>query len=371
VGTGLANYTITYATGNLTVNPAALTVTATGPGKTYGTALTTGSSTANFMATGMQNGETIASVTLTPNAAGLSVTTAAGAAYVVTPSAATGTINANNYTITYNVYNGTVAKALLNVNANNLVMGNGQAVPTLTYTISGFVNNDPPTVVSGTPVLTTTGTSSSPNGPYLITINQGTLSAANYSFTLINGTLTIISTVAITATQPTAAEVGPVAATYTVTLAGGSLGTALTVNYTPSGVGVNGTDYQTLSRTVTIPAGSTSATISVTPLAGANPGVGSKTVILTLQTGANYVVSATGASATGTIYDDYASSSGDGLADAMAAGFNCSPQTATTSWETEDAADDGLPASYAALVGAADIAAPNLPANYNTCPTNP
>src|ERR1019366_8511968 len=57
--------------------------------------------------------EAVTSVTLTPDAAGLSATTPGGSAYVVTPSAATGTggFDANNYNITYTPYNGTVAKA--------------------------------------------------------------------------------------------------------------------------------------------------------------------------------------------------------------------------------------------------------------------
>ena len=36
VGTGLSNYTITYVNGSLTVNPAALTITANNTSKTYG-----------------------------------------------------------------------------------------------------------------------------------------------------------------------------------------------------------------------------------------------------------------------------------------------------------------------------------------------
>ena len=70
---------------------ASLTVTATGPTKTYGTALSAGPSSANFTAVGAISGETVTSVTLTPDAAGLSATTVAGAAYVVTPSLATDT----------------------------------------------------------------------------------------------------------------------------------------------------------------------------------------------------------------------------------------------------------------------------------------
>ena len=58
-------------------------------------------------------------MTLTPNAAGLSATTAAGASYAVTPSAATGTggFLAANYNITYNAYSGTVGQAALTLSA--------------------------------------------------------------------------------------------------------------------------------------------------------------------------------------------------------------------------------------------------------------
>ena len=54
-----------------------------------------------------------------------------------------------------------------------------------------FVNGDTSSVVSGAAKLTTTATLSSPVGTYPITIATGTLSAVNYTFTLVNGTLTI------------------------------------------------------------------------------------------------------------------------------------------------------------------------------------
>jgi hypothetical protein len=59
-------------------------------------------------------------------------------------------------------------------------MTQGDPVPTLTYTLTGFVNGDTASVVSGAPVLSTTATSSSPPGHYSITVSVGTLSAANY-----------------------------------------------------------------------------------------------------------------------------------------------------------------------------------------------
>ncbi len=51
-------------------------------------------------------------------------------------------------------------------------------MPTLTYSITGFVNSDTAaTALTGTPSLSTTASSSSSAGPYPITISQGTLAA--------------------------------------------------------------------------------------------------------------------------------------------------------------------------------------------------
>ena len=75
--------------------------------------------------------------------------------------------------------------------ANNLDMDHCDAVPTLTYTIAGFVNGDPSAVVSGSPNLGTSATSTSSAGFYPITIAPGSLSAQNYTFAVVPGTLTV------------------------------------------------------------------------------------------------------------------------------------------------------------------------------------
>ena len=61
------------------------------------------------------------------------------------------------------------------------------------YQITGYQNgqNLATSGVTGTPVLTTDATLSSPVGPYVINCALGTLLASNYSFTLENGTLTV------------------------------------------------------------------------------------------------------------------------------------------------------------------------------------
>ncbi|MGB6690321.1 MAG: MBG domain-containing protein [Terracidiphilus sp.] len=103
-----------------------------------------------------------------------------------------GTLAAASYTFLLEPDVLLVQKKMLTLTANNLTMTQGGAVPPLTYTLTGFVNGDTASVVSGAPLLSTTATSSSPPGQYPITVNIGNLSAANYSFGLTaNGVLTI------------------------------------------------------------------------------------------------------------------------------------------------------------------------------------
>lgn len=94
----------------------------------------------------------------------------------------------------------TIAQAALTVTASNISRAPNVANPTLTYTITGFVNNDTISAVSGTPKLTTAATTSSPVGFYPITIASGNLTAANYTFTFVNGTLTVSQSLAQTIT---------------------------------------------------------------------------------------------------------------------------------------------------------------------------
>ena len=111
-----------------------------------------------------------------------------------------------------------VNQAVLTVTANNQSRIYGAANPTLTYTISGFVNGDTQAVVSGAPSLTTTATTTSPAGSYPITITQGSLSASNYTFTFVNGTLSITNPVpVVSGLSPAFTGAGGAAFTLTVT----------------------------------------------------------------------------------------------------------------------------------------------------------
>jgi len=95
----------------------------------------------------------------------------------------------------YSNASGTVAnaigKATLTVKAENKAKFFLDPNPPLTYTITGFVNGEPASVVSGAPNCGTTATTSSPVGSYPITCTLGTLAATNYNFAFVPGTLAV------------------------------------------------------------------------------------------------------------------------------------------------------------------------------------
>lgn len=98
----------------------------------------------------------------------------------------------------------------------------GLVNPPLTYKITGYVNNDNGSVVSGSPACGTTATAASPGGSYPITCSIRSLSAANYTFAFAPGTLTIgysrtitgSVSAAVSVASGQAVELGPGAAVH-------------------------------------------------------------------------------------------------------------------------------------------------------------
>lgn len=96
----------------------------------------------------------------------------------------------------------TVNKAPLTIKADDKSRFEGLANPPLTITYTGFVLGETPAVLLTAPVISTTATIASPPGAYPITVSGAT--AANYTITHTNGTLTVIAktTQTITFSQP-------------------------------------------------------------------------------------------------------------------------------------------------------------------------
>jgi hypothetical protein len=165
--------------GSSTARPT-LTVTAANASRVYGAA----NPVFTASASGALSGDTF-----TVTATTVATPSSPAGNYSIVP-AATG-VNLANYNVVYVNGTLTVGTASLTVTPNNQSIVFGAAIPALTATITGFVNGDTSTVVTGVPALTTTANSSSPAGSYPINAALGTLAAANYSFTFGTGTLTI------------------------------------------------------------------------------------------------------------------------------------------------------------------------------------
>jgi sugar lactone lactonase YvrE len=170
----------------ITVNQAVLTVQAVNVGKVYGASspaltYTMGGFAAGDNAQNSTSGTPVLSTTA-QDSSGVG-------AYLIT--IAVGTLTASNYTFAFVPGTFTVTKASLTVAATDVSIAYGQPIPKLTFTVSGFVNGDSSSVVGGAPAESTSAVKGSKPGSYKISIAPGTLTAANYSFVMENGTLTI------------------------------------------------------------------------------------------------------------------------------------------------------------------------------------
>src|SRR5208337_3489385 len=272
-GAADSNYSISYVAGTLTVTPAALTVIADNQTKVYGAELPT--LTASY--SGFVNGDSAASLGTQPTLKTTATAHSDTGAYAITVSDAIDP----DYTISYVGGTLTVSPATLTVTANDLTRLRGEANPPLTYSLSGLVNGDTTSVVSGTPILSTTATIVSPSGQYPIAITVGNLSATNYVFTTVGGTLTVGKNPPITL-GPTTLPAATVGDEYSqqLTASGGSgAGYSFTATGLPAGLSL--TTLGLLSGTPTTAPG-LPFTVHVTVTDG-DGGTGSRDYLLTVK----------------------------------------------------------------------------------------
>ncbi len=246
-GTGLANYTISYVNGTLTINQAALTVTANNRTKTYGQTVTFAGT--EFTSSGLLNSDTVSSVTLTSSGAAATAAVS-GSPYAIVPSAATGT-GLNNYSISYANGSLTINPASLTITANNRTKTYGQTVTFAgtEFTTSGLLNSDAVSSVT----LTSSGTAATasvagstygivPNAAAGTGLNNYNISYANGSLTVNPASLTITAnnrtktygqTVTFAGTEFTSAGLLNAEAVSSVTLTSAGASAGATVGGSP------------------------------------------------------------------------------------------------------------------------------------------
>ncbi len=185
------------------------------------------------------------------------------------------------------------------------------SISTYSWSVGGIVISTASSVTvtapaSGTPTLLRLTVTDDAGKTDFADINVGPTSATSTAPTSAGtkACLTDITPpngVTIAATDANAAEAGADPAAFTVTRTG-STGAALIVTLAISGTATAGADYAPLPSTVTIPAGSTSATLTVTPIDDSDV-ESAETVVATLQAGNGYQIGDP-AAATATIADN-------------------------------------------------------------------
>jgi len=355
--TALGNCTLIAGSCSLTVNGSALqpggnSITATFSGSNNYPASTSNSQTVTVTSTATATTTTVAAVptsvtyggtvtlnaTVTPASASGTVTFKAGSTTIGTATlsggkaslsaeavTATNGFSAGSNTITAS-YGGdasnlasagtttlSVSKVALLVTANNASRLYGAANPSFSYAITGFAGGDTSAVVSGSAPLTSTATTSSPVGTYPITFAAGSLSATNYSFTYVSGTLVVYST---SSSLPVVLQLSPSSATaggagFTLTVFGenfapasivlwnGSVRTTTYISNTQLNAAISAADLAK-EATNLIAVANTSAPISTSSglpfvVASASPVASiSEVTISDTTTGGNYVLSLKG-----------------------------------------------------------------------------
>jgi len=193
---GTAEWAFTDVTGNynddsgsveIVISKAELTVKADNKAKDYdGSAFTALTRTI----TGFASGEGESVITGSVTYGGTAVGAVNAGTYTIVPDVSG--LSADNYTFTPSNGTLTINKVTLTVTADDKSkVFDGSPFTAFTRTITGFVNSETESVISGSVTYSGTAVGATAVGTYTITPVVSGLSATNYNFTLVNGRLTI------------------------------------------------------------------------------------------------------------------------------------------------------------------------------------
>jgi beta-glucanase (GH16 family) len=226
----------------------------------------------------------------------------------------------------------TINKSSLTITANNQTKIYNSANPDLTISYSGFVNGESSSVLTSAPTVSTTATQTSDVGTYPIILAGA--SAANYTISQVNGTLTITqATPTLTYTGATTGTEGASIALFATSNSTGVISYAVsngTGSASLSGTTLNLTSAGTVTITITVAASTNYATESITQVITIDPVVKQNPTIVFNDVSKFYgdtpfYVTATSSSSGTFIYSiltgaEFATITSDGLVTIIAAG---------------------------------------------------
>jgi hypothetical protein len=182
---GDSNNNAASSSTTLTISKATQTITFTAPGSP----VTYGVSPISLSATASSGLAVTFSVSSGPcSASGSTLTVTGTGTCVVAANQAGNSDYSAAAQVTQSV---TVTAAVLTVTANSASRAYGAANQAFSYLVTGYVNGDTSSVVGGSAAETTSATSTSAPGSYSITFSSEALTATNYTFSYVSGTLTV------------------------------------------------------------------------------------------------------------------------------------------------------------------------------------
>jgi len=264
------NYTFTYVNGTLTVNPAALTVTAANANRAYGAA----NPAFSVSYSGFMNGDTAASLTTQPTATSTATASSPVGSYAIIPSGGV----SSNYTFAYANGTLTINKATPTVtawpSASAITYGQNLASSTLTSgtaLVPGSFAFTTPTTASGVGttaqgvIFTPTDTTnySTVTSSVNVTVNKATPSVTTWPTA---SAITFRQTLASSILTGGAAAPSGGSFNWTTSSATPSIGTSSqSVTYTPTDT----TNYITVTGSVNVTVTKAAPIVTAWPTAGA------------------------------------------------------------------------------------------------------
>jgi hypothetical protein len=191
VNVGTYSYTVNFdkflddLKGTFTITPATLVVAANSKFREFGVS----NPGFDYSISGFQGSDNISVISGSPALATIATASSDVGSYAITSNVTD--LSSTNYNFIGSNGILSVTQASLSIRADSATRSYGQADPAFTYSVIGFRNSDTNAVLLGDPFFSTSATSASTSGVYVLNVARGSLSTTNYALSFEAGTFSI------------------------------------------------------------------------------------------------------------------------------------------------------------------------------------